>query len=347
MTNLDLLFHGKAYPVPKKSLSQFVANHDLFAAKSYAVQSSVPRHVFEHFVDSLSAQAKADVTTDNAVFLSLIANEFSLPDLSSACAAFSVSVSHFSSLSGRVSKLERSISNGLHQVEATIESQERELENLRFEVEGLKRSLSPRVPSVQQQTPKPVPASPANEPAPKPSAVPKPASGVDLPLRKRNSLEGVIWYLTKKHGGNVSEKGIVAITSKSVHSSDDWCALKNLADFADLSSNSAFLSADAPGQWVCWDFRGMIVRPTHYTIRGPFLTSWVFEGSLDGSTWSEIDRQTGKADFGRKDDGPAQMMIPTGIPPHSQLSTRRNAVSFGWCRRTREATGNIHCVCPL
>jgi hypothetical protein len=41
----------------------------------------------------------------------------------------------------------------------------------------------------------------------------------------------------------------------------------------------------------------MPVRPTHYTFWAPNLKSWVFEGSLDGSTWTEIDRQTDNQDF--------------------------------------------------
>jgi hypothetical protein len=44
------------------------------------------------------------------------------------------------------------------------------------------------------------------------------------------SLEGIISYLTKKHGGNVHEKGIVTITSKSVYDPELQRALKNVAD---------------------------------------------------------------------------------------------------------------------
>jgi hypothetical protein len=41
----------------------------------------------------------------------------------------------------------------------------------------------------------------------------------------------------------------------------------------------------------------MRVRPTHYTLEAEWLKSWVVEGSLDGSSWTEIDRQTDKQDF--------------------------------------------------
>jgi hypothetical protein len=107
-------------------------------------------------------------------------------------------------------------------------------------------------------------------------------------------LEGIISYLTKKHGGNVGEKGIVGITSKSVRDANPKYALKNVAD---LTSDLTFDSKDEPAQWVCWDFREMRVRPTCYTISAFGLRSWVVEGSLDGLSWTEIDRQTDIPDF--------------------------------------------------
>jgi hypothetical protein len=66
---------------------------------------------------------------------------------------------------------------------------------------------------------------------------------------------------------------------------------------ADLTSDSAFYSKDEPGEWLCWDFREMRVRPTHYTMRTWSVKSWVVEGSVDGRSWTEIDRQTDNQDF--------------------------------------------------
>jgi hypothetical protein len=110
-------------------------------------------------------------------------------------------------------------------------------------------------------------------------------------------LDGIISYLTKKHGGNVHDKGIVTITSKSVD--DRYFRVKTVGPtrVADFTSGSYFASKNDPGQWVCWDFREMRVRPTHYTIQAEYLKSWVVEGSLDGKSWTEIDRQTNNQDF--------------------------------------------------
>jgi hypothetical protein len=116
-------------------------------------------------------------------------------------------------------------------------------------------------------------------------------------MKAPNSLEGIISCLTKKHGGNVHENGIVAITSKSVYSDHPLVALENVADLSHLTSDSCFTSTYEPGEWVCWDFREMRVRPTHYTIRACRLKSWVVEGSRDGESWTKIDRQTDNQDF--------------------------------------------------
>jgi hypothetical protein len=66
---------------------------------------------------------------------------------------------------------------------------------------------------------------------------------------------------------------------------------------AEITSSRYFCSKNEPGQWVCWDFREMRVRLTHYTICSRSLKSWILEASLDGASWTEADRQTGNLDF--------------------------------------------------
>jgi hypothetical protein len=123
---------------------------------------------------------------------------------------------------------------------------------------------------------------------------------VEIPLKDAKSLDGMISHLTKQHGGNVQEKGIVTITSKSIfkNKDDPRYAARNVAD---LTSDSRFLSDKAPGEWIRWDFGARRVRPTHYTMKGVLLKSWVVEGSVDGKSWTEIDRKTDNQDF--KGDG--------------------------------------------
>jgi predicted nucleic acid-binding Zn-ribbon protein len=116
---------------------------------------------------------------------------------------------------------------------------------------------------------------------------------VEIPMKVTKSLDGIISYLTKKHGGNVSEKRIVTITSKSFHR-DPKYALRTVAD---LTSDLYFCSRGEPGQWVCWDFHEMRIRPTHYTLTAWLLQSWDVAGSVDGTSWKSLGEHTLNQDF--------------------------------------------------
>jgi hypothetical protein len=102
-----------------------------------------------------------------------------------------------------------------------------------------------------------------------------------------SSLEGIIAHLTQKYGGNVDERGIVSIVGSSI--SNTYPA----RHAADLQTRTYFYSTNAPNQWLCYDFKNRKVQPTHYSISaysGYYLRSWIFEGSLDGSKWNELDQ---------------------------------------------------------
>jgi hypothetical protein len=123
------------------------------------------------------------------------------------------------------------------------------------------------------------------------------SKAIEISITEPNSLDGIISYLTKQHGGNVHKKKIVVITSRSGRS----CLQTHPADvvlFAVRRQNrEKYWSEDFPGQWVCWDFREMRVRPTHCTVSAFGLNSWVLEGSVDGESRMELDRQTGHDNF--------------------------------------------------
>jgi hypothetical protein len=275
MASFELLFQGKTFPVPKKSVLEFLVNRrDLLDAKSYNVESSVSPNVFEEFVDSLRNQRKIGVTKDKVKSLLLLAKEFCFEDLEKECLAL---LPPDANLSDRICKLEMKF-------EEQISSQERRLESLRLEVENLKK-LFANPPN----TSNPVSSQPTATPQPPSSTPHKTQNQLEFPMKQARLLDGIISYLTKKHGGNVHEKGIVTITSKSVVDDPNY-ALKNVAD---LTAISRFRSKkDELGQWICWDFHEMRLCPTNYTIKTNFLKSWVVEGSLDGQNWTEIDGQS-------------------------------------------------------
>jgi hypothetical protein len=126
--------------------------------------------------------------------------------------------------------------------------------------------------------------------------------GVEIPWKGPGSLDGIISHLTAKHGGNVHEKGVVEITSKSVDPHSPERVPQVTADF---TSTDSFCSKNTPEQWICWEFRGIRVRPTHYTMEASYLKSWVLECSLDGTNWKTMDCRNDTLDFNRSLPSPA------------------------------------------
>ena len=116
-----------------------------------------------------------------------------------------------------------------------------------------------------------------------------------------DQFKGIIHYLTEKCGGNVSDKGVVAVTSSSICSDkgkdQDVFLPRNAVDFNDKSKN--FVSRDLPDSWLLYDFKERKVRPTNYSIRSRANIkchnpkNWVIEGSNSGShgDWEILDTQ--------------------------------------------------------
>jgi hypothetical protein len=251
----------------------------------------VTLEVFEIFVKSLETGSKVQVTNETAGALSLLAKEFWLDELLLEC--FSVQVVSapevIAALSDRISKLEDQMSSRfsaiIPELTESVANHERQIQGLRSLISGLGQNLAKTRADLEEL--KSVALSPIMPVCPS-----KERKVVEFPLKDAKSIDGIISYLTRKHGGNVHDKAIVTITSKSVYS--EGYALRNAAD---LTSDEYFASLNGPGQWVCWDFREMRIRPTHYVIRSSLLKSWVVESSLDNVQWTEIDAKTDNNDL--------------------------------------------------
>jgi hypothetical protein len=122
-------------------------------------------------------------------------------------------------------------------------------------------------------------------------------------MNSTRPLDGLLSYLSRKYGGNIHEKGIVTITSSSVYANDSQYSPQNLVD---PSPGRFFCSSDGAIEWVQWDFHGIRVSPSHYSIQthnspvgSAHLKSWVVEGSVDGLNWIELDRRPNNYDLNR------------------------------------------------
>ena len=116
---------------------------------------------------------------------------------------------------------------------------------------------------------------------------------------KSHSMSGIIDYLTKKSGGNVSENGTVKVTSLGQYS-DDRTA-KNAVDIH--NTQNYYETKGAKNSWLIYDFGERKVHPTHYSIRtrhdgdSNHPRNWVIEGSNSGSDndWTTLDKRQNEA----------------------------------------------------
>jgi hypothetical protein len=119
-------------------------------------------------------------------------------------------------------------------------------------------------------------------------------SSVVCGFDQNSKQNGIISYLTKRYGGHVIDRNIVSITASSIPNSQSY-PLRHIADF---SNQSYFLMKNEANSWICYDFKDMQIKVTHYSIRSrrdgndSHLRSWTLEGSQDGLILVKIDDRT-------------------------------------------------------
>jgi hypothetical protein len=120
-------------------------------------------------------------------------------------------------------------------------------------------------------------------------------ASISCSFNSSSPLDGIISRLTRECGGNVHDKNIVKVTVSSSGRSD-----RPARNVVDLLVDSYFDTENRPNQWICFDFMTSTIRPTHYSIRSASSSSidnwnlkdWVIEGSIDGTSWIELDKRT-------------------------------------------------------
>jgi hypothetical protein len=117
------------------------------------------------------------------------------------------------------------------------------------------------------------------------------SSSVVCEIDVNSPQSGIISYLTKRFGGNVIDRNIVSITASSIGDPQSY-PLRHVADFA---NQSYFCTNNEANSWICYDFKDMRIKVTHYSIRSRrdanmnHLRFWTLEGSKDGSSWVKVD----------------------------------------------------------
>jgi hypothetical protein len=326
MANLTVRIAEHSFAIPKKvvlaNCDFFDLHPDLYDSALYDVESDVDVEHCETFLNFLRTQEESLITRQNRGALLALGEEFSAAGLIEVCVR-QEGEDAIEKLSGRVSDLEESVSEHSQLLEVlrrdfcrffvdflnaklsgvgdAVRSLRTEIED-RFsgaseEVMGLKKELKEKLSTIRSHW--------ESSEAGLTTSIRELRSGMsdlkqlvpNFPIKQAKSLDGIISYLTKKHRGNVHQRGIVTITAKPFES-DDWGRSSEGAwKLADLTSSLFYSSKDEVGQWTCWDFHERRVRLSHYTIKGWHIKSWIVEGSRDGVNWTEIDRQTNVDDF--------------------------------------------------
>lgn len=109
---------------------------------------------------------------------------------------------------------------------------------------------------------------------------------------KDHSFKGIINDLTKKCGGNVSDKKVVDVTCFSYFGSN---YAKNAVDFD--NDKKYYESINNQTGWIKYDFKELKISPTHYSIKSACnkgsanLMNWVIEGSNSNNDddWIVLD----------------------------------------------------------
>jgi hypothetical protein len=93
----------------------------------------------------------------------------------------------------------------------------------------------------------------------------------------------------------------MTIIANRAYDGHPYYAAKNVAD---LGTNSYFQSANEANQSISFDFRNLIIPPTHYSLRmnspGPdsyHLKNWVLKDSPNDDWWIELDHRENNNDL--------------------------------------------------
>jgi hypothetical protein len=182
-------------------------------------------------------------------------------------------------------------------IESLKSQQSRALQHFHDELANLRREVSDEIQRIIQSVDNLVAHSVASPF--------RPLGGLSFPFRPTDPLDGVIAGLTQIGGANVHDRGLAEVIASGCFDESRFPP----KFVADLTAANAFVSANAPMQWVGYHFKQALLRFGHYALRSRFdgwvnsnnPKSWVIECSQDGENWVEVDRRMGNCDLNATD----------------------------------------------
>jgi hypothetical protein len=222
----------------------------------------------------------------------LVRAVWSLPETSQDTGPLAALSARFSTL---VSQLETRIST----LTSTVSILESKQENASRDLQSLSARVDQQAGEIERLSRldsrrDPAPRSPGRD---DPPALKRPPLRI---LPKDSPSKGIIGSLRSRYGGCLHDQGIVEVFASPCVNDGVWgditVAAKNVLDF---ENDTLYLSENAAGRMIGYDFKTMRICPTHYSLRsnsnpagGAHLKSWKIEVSNDISGgWVEIDQR--------------------------------------------------------
>ena len=319
-----VLRRGRETDVPKTFLTRldlFTRQPELVNAGRYAIKCDVDPDVFALFMTRVWGEEKsASITAENAEQLRDLCDELGFAgcddeirsvlghgdskarkELVAVRARVDRHDLLLEKLERRVMELERQLQE-VRAVPQRVEAVERRLEEIqrndvredvaRLKTDVMERAMAADVMSLSEEVSRLKAAARRFAASEQESLGAHEQAGVPFVYNSSKPLNGIIAHLTKEHGGNVHEKGVVAVRASSTRKS----GILAPEHVVELGTNKTFSSGNEPDSWIFYDFKKMRVAVTSYSIRssdGLYPKSWILEVSNDGSdeSWEIVDRR--------------------------------------------------------
>jgi hypothetical protein len=222
-----MVFQGSEFLVPKQRLSKFYDHHpEEFSKTHYRVHSCVPLVHVREFVNSLKTGSKIQITTQNALSIAFLAKEFWLDTLLDECSVIltgtdpQVSWGVIALLIDRISTIDNSNSHSFAELEDRLDNCTRNVEMLvprvfRCETDllTLRNSLSLYITREGFMEQCCHLRSLIRDESSNKKRIENSTTAIEIRTNSNDDLNGIISYLTGKHGENLHDKGMVSISA--------------------------------------------------------------------------------------------------------------------------------------
>jgi hypothetical protein len=121
-------------------------------------------------------------------------------------------------------------------------------------------------------------------------------------------FDGIFHYLFGKAGGNPHQSGLISVSAPDEQTNRTFNCEALVSHESKAGKWWGTDNKNVP-HYVQIDLKDMKICPSAYSVKahsssctsGHFVQSWAFEGSVDGSSWQNLDEHSNSNDLNRHD----------------------------------------------